>query len=388
MRVLLQDLVYGLRQLRKTPGFTITVLLTLALGIGANAAIFTLVNAVLLRSLPVADPSTLVRIGDTDDCCVNSGVNDNGDYSLFSTETYYAFKKNLPEFQELAAMESGYAWRPLTVRRAGPQTIAKSVMGTFVSGNYFRVFGLTPATGRFFVDADDKQGAAYTAVMSYETWQQDYAGDPAVIGSTFYMNTKPVTIIGIAPRGFFGDRISSNPPEYYLPLESMDAISGAPFLHDPEVTWAYLIGRIKPGVALPPLQQKISGLLRQQFASQKMYQDQKNKKYLALAHVKLTPGGAGIQNMQQQYKDHLQLLTWIAGLVLLVACANIANLMLVRGMSRRAEISVRSALGAPRMRIIRQLLTESVLLATLGWRARSGGLLSWSARAPSARISR
>ena len=161
MRILLQDLGYGLRQLRKSPGFTLTVLLTLALGIGANSAIFTLVHSVLLRTLPVADPKTLIRIGDRDDCCVNSGTNDNGDYSLFATETYYFFKKNLPEFDELAAMESGYAWRPITVRREGPQTIAQSVMGTFVSGNYFRVFGLTPAAGRFFVDADDQEGCAH-----------------------------------------------------------------------------------------------------------------------------------------------------------------------------------------------------------------------------------
>ena len=126
MRVLLQDLGYAFRQLRKTPGFTITVLLTLALGIGANSAIFTLVNAILLHNLPVIDPNTLVRIGDKDDCCVNGGWNDNGDYSLFSTDTYYMFKKSLPEFEELAAMESGYAWRPITVRRAGPQRTAGS----------------------------------------------------------------------------------------------------------------------------------------------------------------------------------------------------------------------------------------------------------------------
>src|SRR6516165_2362179 len=172
MRILLQDVVYGLRQLRKSPGFTLTVLFTLALGIGANSAIFTLVDSVLLRNLPVADPKALVRIGDRDDCCVNSGTNDSGDYSLFATETYYFFKSNLPEFDELAAMESGYAWRPITVRREGPETIAKSVMGTFVSGNYFRVFGLAPAVGRFFVDADDKRGAPISAVMSYETWKQ------------------------------------------------------------------------------------------------------------------------------------------------------------------------------------------------------------------------
>jgi hypothetical protein len=146
MRVLLQDIGYAFRQLRKTPGFTATVLLTLALGIGANSAIFTLVNAILLHNLPVTDPKTLIRIGDTDDCCVNSGWNDKGDYSLFATDTYYMFKKSLPEFEELAAMESGYAWRPITVRRAGPQTVAKSFLATFVSGNYFRVFGL--ACGR------------------------------------------------------------------------------------------------------------------------------------------------------------------------------------------------------------------------------------------------
>src|ERR1700722_17077086 len=137
MKFLQQDLGYAFRQLRKTPGFTVTVLLTLALGIGANSAIFTLVNAIMLHNLPVTDPRTLVRIGDKDDCCVNGGWNDDGDYSLFSTDTYFMLKKNLPEFEELAAMESGYAWRPIPLPRAGPQTVSKSVMGTFISVNYF-----------------------------------------------------------------------------------------------------------------------------------------------------------------------------------------------------------------------------------------------------------
>src|SRR6204780_468389 len=165
MKFLQKDLGYAFRQLRKTPGFTITVLLTLALGIGANSAIFTLVNAILLHNLPVTDPKTLIRIGDNDDCCVNGGWHDSGDYALFATDTYYMFKKSLPEFEELAAMESGYAWRPITVRRAGPQTVAKSVVATFVSGNYFRVFGVSPAAGRLLSDADDRQGAPVTAVM-------------------------------------------------------------------------------------------------------------------------------------------------------------------------------------------------------------------------------
>jgi macrolide transport system ATP-binding/permease protein len=366
MRILLQDVTYALRQLRKTPGFTITALFTLALGIGANSAIFTLVNAILLHNLPVTDPKTLIRIGDTDDCCVNDGWNDNGDYSLFATDTYYMFKKSLPEFEELAAMEAGYAWRPITVRRAGLKTVAKSVMGTFVSGNYFRVFGLSPAAGRLFSDGDDQKGAPITALMSYDAWQQDYASDPSVVGSAFYVNTKPATIIGVAPKGFYGDRIDTNPPKYFLPMNSMDAVSGAPYFTDPDTQWAYIIGRVKPGTSVPALQSKASTLLKQQFAPLKTFTDQRAKPILPRTHVVLTPGGGGIQNMQDGYKDHLQLLQWIAALVLLVACANIANLLLVRGMSRRAELSIRSALGAQRGRIVRQLLTESVFLSGMG----------------------
>ncbi len=366
MGVLLQDLGYSFRQLRKTPGFTVTVLLTLALGIGANSAIFTLVNAILLHNLPVSDPKTLIRIGDTDDCCVNSGWRDNGDYSLFATDTYYMFKKSLPEFEELAAMESGYAWRPITVRRTGTHAVAKSVTGTFVSGNYFRVFGLSPAAGRLFVDADDQKGAPITAVMSYDTWQQDYAGDPSVVGSVFYINTKPATVIGIAPKGFYGDRIDTNPPKYFLPINSMDEVIGAPYFSDPDTSWAYIIGRVKPGTSLSVLQAKASTLLKQQFAPLKTFTDERAKRILPRTHVVLTPGGGGIQSMQDDYKDHLKLLEWIAALVLLVACANIANLLLVRGMSRRVELSIRSALGAQRSRIVRQLLTESVLLSGMG----------------------
>jgi predicted permease len=366
MRILLQDLGYAFRQLRKTPGFTVTVLLTLALGIGANSAIFTLVNAILLHNLPVVDPKTLIRIGDKDDCCVNGGWNDKGDYSLFATDTYYMFKRSMPEFEELAAMESGYAWRPITVRRAGNQTAAKSVMGTFVSGNYFRVFGLSPAAGRLFVDSDDQKGAPVTAVMSYDAWQQDYAGDPSVVGSAFYINTKSATIIGIAPKGFYGDRIDTNPPKYFLPMNLMDQVIGAPYFTEPDSQWAYIIGRVKPGTSIPTLQAKASTLLKQQFAPLKTFADPRAKQALPLTHVVLSPGGGGIQNMQEGYKDHLKLLQWIAAMVLLVACANIANLLLVRGMSRRAELSIRAALGAQRSRIVRQLLTESVLLSGVG----------------------
>lgn len=362
---LVQDVRFALRQLWKTPGFTVTAILTLALGIGANAAIFTLVNAVLMKDLPVSDPKTLIRIGDNNDCCNNSGGNDDGDYALFSTDTYQQFTKNAKEFEDLAAMQAGFDDFPLTIRRNGGDGMTHSSIGEFVSGNYFRTFGLKPQMGRMLSDTDDAAGAPMVAVMSYETWKNHYAGDISVIGSTFWINTKPVTLIGIAPEGFYGDRLSSAPPEFYLPLSAIEPIENTPFAHDPDVNWLYFIGRIKPGVALGPLQQKLSTQLRQIYTPSKIFSLARDKPLLAKTHVVLTPGGAGIQGMQENYASNLKLLLWISGLVLLIACANIANLLLVRGMARKTEISVRAALGARQGRIVRQLLTESAVLAIM-----------------------
>jgi macrolide transport system ATP-binding/permease protein len=366
LSTLMQDLRYALRQLRKTPGFTTTAVLTLALGIGANAAVFTLVNAILLKDLPVAKPENLVKLGDQNMCCVGFGYRDDGDYALFSTAVYEHLKKNASEFEELAAMQAGFTYRPVVIRRGGTQENARSVMGEFVSGNYFRTFGLKPETGRLLMDADDIQGAPFTAVMSYETWKNDYAGDPTVVGSTFFVNTKPVTVIGIAPEHFYGDRLTGTPPDFYLPIESMPPLANVTYVHDPDGTWLYMIGRVRPGVSIPQLQAKLSGLLRQVLATTRTYSSDETKSELPRAHLVLTPGGAGIQAMQEGYASHLKLLMWTAGLVLLIACANIANLLLARGMGRKAEMSVRTALGARRARIVRQLLTESLLLAGLG----------------------
>lgn len=366
MVTLIQDVRFALRQLRKTLGFTATVLVTLALGIGANSAIFTLVNRVLLKELPVADPKTLVRVGDTNDCCVGFGTRENGDYSLFSMDVYEQMKKSAPEFEELAAVESGFAWRPITVRRDGAQSLARSAMGEYVSGNYFRTFGLRSHRGRLITDNDDVKGAPMTAVMSYEAWQREYAGDESVVGSTFWVNTKPVTIVGIAPKGFYGDRLLSTPPEFYLPIETMPEIMSVPYVHNHHTNWIYIVGRVKPGTAIAPLQEKLSASLRQTWSTEKDFSDKRGRELLARAHVTLVPGGGGIQSMQQEYGNHLHLLMWCAGLVLLVACANVGNLLLVRGMTRRMELSVRAALGAGRWRMVRQLLTESLLLAGMG----------------------
>jgi macrolide transport system ATP-binding/permease protein len=372
LETIARDIRYAIRQLVRTPAFTITVVLTLALGIGANAAIFTLINAVLLKKLPVSDPASLVRLGDNDDCCQGSGFRRDGDYAMFTTDAYEQLQKNVPEFEELAAMQAGFWGRNINARRDGTQEGARSVAAEFVSGNYFRTFGLKPRAGRLLMDADDGQGAPMTAVMSNEAWQRNYAGDPSVVGSTFWVNTKPVTVVGIVPEGFYGDRMSVNPAEFYLPIETMPVLANAPYVHDFKTDWLYMIGRVKPGVAMAPLQEKVSAQLRQALATDEDFSSEQGKTNLTKVHVVLTPGGAGIQAMQESYRSKLHLLMWIAGLVLLIACANIANLLLVRGMARRAEFSMRAALGARRGRILRQLLTESTVLAGMGGMAGLG----------------
>ena len=365
---LLQDASYALRQLRKSRGFTVTAVLTLALGIGGNAAIFTLVNAILLKNLPVVDPSTLIRIGNTTECCVNwgtaedSGMGDDGSYALFDTGTWQQLQKNAPEFEELAAMQSGFG---TIIARPDKTQEARSVTGEFISGNYFRTFGLQTSMGRLFTDADNVIGAPLVAVMSYDMWQNNYAGDPSIVGSTFWINTKAVTIAGIAPKGFYGDRLSSTPPDFYLPIESVPVLTSSTFVHEPGMRWLYIIGRLKPGVAMAPLQAKITGLVRQSLTTTTAFSGERGKRALAKAHVVLSPGGAGIQDMQDSYASKLKLLMWISGLVLLIACGNIANLLLVRGMNRREEMSVRTALGAMRTRIVRQFLTESIVLSII-----------------------
>ena len=366
----MHDIRIAFRQLRKSPAFAITVILTIALGIGANTAIFTLVYAVLMKSLPVVDPKTLYRIGDKDDCCVNGGFeNDDGDFDLFSYELYRQFRDNTPQFEQLAAMQS--AVNGLTVRRGSEP--AKFEQSEYVSGNYFSTFGIKPFAGRLLTPADDTAGAAPAVVMSYQAWQSDYGSDPALIGSTLYIQSQPVTVAGIAPPGFFGDRIRSRPPAVWMPLAIEPVIAGgSSLLHVLDSNWLYVIGRVKPGVSVGALQAKISNSLRLWLANQSRYTRNGGSTIIPRQHVVITPAGAGIQNLQQETGKGLYLLMAISALVLLVACANIANLLLARGTTRKAETSIRMALGAARSRLMRQMLTESVLLACLGGLAGLG----------------
>ncbi len=357
------DLKLALRQFRKSPGFAATVILTISLGIGANVAIFTLVNAILLKSLPVANPASLYRIGDLDDCCINGGyINDNGDFDLFSYDLYRNFQDTTPEFEQLAAMQSGH--NTMNVR-SGPAVTAER--GEYVSGNYFSTFGIGPFAGRMLLPSDDTPGAAPVAVMSYADWQATHASDPKVIGATFYIQNQPVTIVGVSPPGFFGDRINSDPTALWIPLNVEPILEGqTSILKQPDTNWLYVLGRLKPGVNPLSLQAKITNNLRHWLATQQPYIINGRDTQIPKQYVVLTPGGAGIQNLQQEAGSGLRLLMAISGLVLLVACANIANLLLAKGATRRTETSISMALGAARSRLIRQMLVESLLLGCAG----------------------
>ncbi|HVC47690.1 MAG TPA: ABC transporter permease [Terracidiphilus sp.] len=367
MQQLLKDIRYSLRQLRGSPGFAITAIVTLALGIGANTAIFTLVHAVLLRSLPVGNPSQLYRIGDNDDCCVDGGfpgsASDTGDYSIFSYDLYKRLEASAPEFEQLAAVQA--AQGSMSIRRG--KELPKSLRTEFVSGNYFATLGLGPYTGRLFTSADDRPAASPAAVLSYAAWQSEYSGDPSIVGSTIYIQTHPFTVVGVAPAGFFGDRETDRPPEVWMPLNTEPYVDGdTAILHHAESNWLYPIGRIHPGTSIAALQQKLSAALRQWLAAQPVLTANGGAAVIPKMRVMLTHGGGGIQNLQQEVGSGLKMLMILATVVLLIACANIANLLLARGTARRADLAVRMALGASRNRVIRQILTESVLLSFLG----------------------
>ena len=366
MSQLFRDIRFALRQLRNAPGFTFTAVLTLALGIGANASIFTLVHAVLLRNLPVTDPKMLVRIGDLDDCCVNGGMPDKNAYSLFAYDMYTQLRDNTPEFEQLAAMQSGAGPGSVTARREGAAAPAVAARGEFISGNYFQTFGVHPYAGRLVSPADDAPGTPMVVAMSYQAWQRDFAADPSVVGSTFILNAHPVTVAGITPPGFYGDRMTDIPPDFYMPMSMEPVLIPSSILHRKNLNWVYIIGRIKPGTQLLPLQDKVSAEIRQYVSQLPIYQRPEAKKDLDETHTVLTPGGAGIERVQNEYGSGLSLLMGISLLVLLIACANIANLVLVRGLARRAETSIRMALGAQRATIIRQMLTESIVLSCIG----------------------
>jgi predicted permease len=364
----LADLREASRRLRKTPGLTITAVITLTLGIGATTAIFTLVHQVMLKSLPVTRPDELWRVGDKLRCCNWGGYTqgDDGDFSLFSWEAYQNFRAQTPEFVDLAALQAGNA--PLGVRRAGSPAQADTRNGQYVSGNFFRTFGIQPWIGRLMTDSDDREGAPPVAVMSYRIWHEKYGADPSVAGASYQINGHPFTVIGVAPPGFYGAKLSGwGMPDFWLPLTTEPWLDGtAARLKRPNGNFLDLIGRIRPGVNPKSLEAKLKVELHDWLASHVPDMEPAEKQLWGQQTLHLVPGGAGIANMREQYGDGLKLLMIAAGCVLLVACANLANLMLARGLKERAQMSIRVALGASRARLVRNVLVESTLLAIAG----------------------
>src|SRR5689334_1570640 len=368
---MLADFRDALRQLRKAPGFTATALITLALGIGATTAIFTLVHQVMLKSLPVTKPGELWRIGDKDRCCNWGGFtqDDDGDFALFSWEAYWNFRKQTPEFVDLAALQAGNT--NLGVRRMGSQAPVDTRNGEYVSGNFFRTLGVQPWIGRLFTDADDQEGAQPVAVMSYRIWHDKYGSDPSVVGAGYQINGHPFTVIGVAPPGFFGAKVAGwGMPDIWLPLTTEILIDGddgqKPRLKTPQSNFLDLIGRVRPGVNPKSLEAKLKVEFHNWLAGHVPDMEPGEKALWEQQTVHLVPGGAGVTDLRDQYQDGLKLLLIAAGCVLLVACGNLANLMLARGLKDRAQTSIRVALGASRARVIRKSLVECVMLAAVG----------------------
>jgi predicted permease len=367
MQTLRQDISYAIRQMRLSPVFTLTAMLTLALGIGATTAIFSLIYSVMLKSLPVVDPSTLYRIGAGTECCVQGGPQD-GDWGLYSYPLFVRVQAAAPEFEQMTAFQAAGA--QFSVRRGQRDNLAKPLRGEFVTGNYFSTFGIRAFAGRTITPSDDQASAPPVAMLSYRAWQQQYSSDPSVIGSTFIVEGHPFTIAGIAPPGFFGETLRSNPPELWLPLQQEPLVNGENSLLRQSISgWLRVIGRLKPGASTDGVAPRLTGLLRQWMAHDSGWPAEFMPliiKALPQQKISIVPGGAGVGAMKADYGDSLRILLTVCSLVLLIACANIANLLLARGAARRSQTSVRLALGASRPRLIRQSLTESVVLSVLG----------------------
>jgi predicted permease len=367
MQNLFADILYSFRQFRLSPVFTATAILTLAIGIGGTTAIFSLMDAVMLRSLPVVDPASLYRIGEGADCCVEGFPQ--GDWGLFSFRLYEKIKAAVPEFEELAAFKAGSG--QFSVRRSGLERISRPLRGEYVTGNYFSTFGIRPMTGRLLKPADDQAAAPPAAVLSYRAWKNLYASDSSVVGETFIVEDHPFTVVGIAPPGFFGETLKSNPPDFWLPLQQEPLIAGeGSLLRMPFTAWLRVIGRVRPGAAVNEgMSLRLTDLVRKWMRDEAGYPAEWQAdigKLLPKQTVHVVPAGGGVAVMKENYGNTLQILLSVCGLVLLIACANVANLLLARAMTRRSQTSLRMAIGASRKRIVLQSLTESVLLSLAG----------------------
>jgi predicted permease len=363
MQTIWQDVQYALRQLRRAPGFMATAILTLALGIGATTAIFTLVYQVILRSIPVEHPEQLYKVGSKIEQGVDSGIEN--DWWVFSDDLYKYLRDRTPSTAGMVAVQSNTD--TLSARRTGDQGLSQPLSSKFVSGNYFSVLGVKPYAGRMLGTDDDREGAQPTAVLSYTAWQMKFAADPGIVGSTVMLSGHPVTIVGVADKAFYGERNTTNPAGLWLPLALEPTFDpDRPMMEYPSEHWLDVLVRVPEEGQVAAVQNAIRGELHQWLGAHREFSQGKTDEDLARQTTELASARGGISNLRKRYGSGLQLLQIVAGFVLLIACANLANLMLVRGMARQQELAVRSALGAPRARLVRQMLVEAILLSVFG----------------------
>lgn len=351
---------FAARRLRQRPGLAVVAILTLTLGLGANTAIFTLIHAATMRPLPVTRPGELYRLGSTLNCCVNNGLQRS--YSLYSYEAFRHLEAELTEFADLAAFPAATSVMSLQPPDGRPPV---SDQTAFVSANYFRMFGVAPAAGRLFAPADDDLSSPPVMVMSYRTWLEDFAADPAIIGQSFLINGVGVTLVGITERSFFGETLRVNPAGVWLPLGHEPTLRGpaASITGLPDRDWLYAVGRVTGGADPRAIGEHATRALQTWLAGQSFLNEQEREQ-VADQFIEVTSAATGVQRLGQTFNDLLPLLFAMSGLVLLIAIANLANLLLAR--ADRVQASIRAALGASSRQLIRQSLAEGLLLALLG----------------------
>ena len=373
-----QDLRYAFRQLRKSPGFTAVAVVTLALGIGANTAIFTVVNALLLKMLPVSEPDQLVVVGDPG--LPDSVSNGTPRTDIFSYPLYKELRDHNSVFAGLSAAASDHR---IELEAGQGEGSVEKIVGRMVSGNYFSVLGLKPAAGRLLSSSDDTtENSNPVAVLSYWFWERKFALSPSVIGRDLRLNGFPFTIIGIAPEGFDGDVVGEQ-MALFVPLTMQpEIVRGRHWLQTGNVSWLTLIGRLSPHTSPAEAVANLNVVFQQAVKGPygaALSADDRTAIRETQMKIQVVPGGEGISRLRRDYRVPLLLLMGIVGLVLLIACVNVANLLLARASARNREIAVRLAIGADWMRLLKQLLTESILLAVLGGVAGSV-LAVWGVR--------